>query len=270
MSEQQSLEITPIIEPSDMIEIFIDALGMAAPLLLYMAILFIPLILLKKWVDNKIGLHNEKRSPKRNKKEPEPDPITVICLLVKKIYDAWKRRKKNKTKLPDSLPEWRYPPNEALYKNTPQNRQTTYNAVDFSALEDDEGNNKQQYFPREILTNAEFVFFATLRNVCRNYLYIIPKMGLWALVDHRDNVTAWNKISRKHLDFTLCHPQTMKPLLVIELDDSSHRNPKQQERDAEKDAILAQAGVPVLRIPVARQYDEGAIRNLISGKIKRN
>ena len=127
-----------------------------------------------------------------------------------------------------------------------------------------------EYYPRDILTAAESVFFATLQNVCQGRLYIATKMGLWALVDHRDNVTAWNKISRKHLDFTLCHPQTMKPLLVIELDDSSHRNPKQRMRDLEKDAILKEIGVPVLRIPVARQYDEGAIRNLISGKIKRN
>lgn len=126
------------------------------------------------------------------------------------------------------------------------------------------------YYPRDILTASESVFFATLQNVCQGRLYIAPKMGLWALVDHRDNVTAWNKISRKHLDFTLCHPRTMKPLLVIELDDSSHRNPKQRLRDLEKDAILKEVGVPVLRIPVARQYDEGAIRNLISGKIKRN
>lgn len=132
------------------------------------------------------------------------------------------------------------------------------------------GNVSIDYYPRDVLTAAEFAFFTALQNVCRNYFYIAPKMGLWALVDHRDNVTAWNKISRKHLDFTLCHPQTMKPLLVIELDDSSHRNPKQQERDAEKDAILAQVGVPVLRIPAARQYDEGAIKNLISRKIKRN
>lgn len=126
------------------------------------------------------------------------------------------------------------------------------------------------YYPRDVLTAAEFVFFVTLQNVCQGRLFIAPKMGLWALVDHRDNVTAWNKISRKHLDFTLCHPRTMKPLLVIELDDSSHRNPKQRLRDLEKDAILKEVGVPVLRIPVARQYDEDAIRNLISSKIKRN
>lgn len=132
------------------------------------------------------------------------------------------------------------------------------------------GNILINYYPRDVLTAGEFAFFTALQNVCRNYFYIAPKMGLWALVDHRDNVTAWNKISRKHLDFTLCNPKTMKPVLVIELDDASHRNPKQQERDAEKDAILAQVGVPVLRIPAARQYDEGALRNLISGKIRRN
>lgn len=255
------------IEPSD---ILFKAIENAMPHLILLAMIFIPLIMFKKWADAKLKQRN-KRGYKQNNREREPGLITVMCLLIKKMYCAWQGRKKNKTKLPDSLPEWRYPPNDALYRNTPQTQQTSYEAVDYSIfdLEDDE-EEEQVYFPREILTKAEFAFFATLQNICRNYFYIIPKMGLWALVDSRDNMTAWNKISRKHLDFTLCHPETMKPLLVIELDDSSHRNPKQRLRDLEKDAILKEVGVPVLRIPVARKYDEGAIRNLISGKIKRN
>jgi len=189
MPEQQGLEITPIIDPSDVIGFIIAAIIVVAPFFIIMALL--------KWISEKI------------------DALPPIKL-----------GKKSSTNL--------------------------------------------SFFPRDILTAAEFKFFLVLQNICHNKLYIIPKMGLRALVDHRDNVTAWNKISRKHLDFTLCHPQTMKPLLVIELDDSSHRQYKQQQRDAEKDAILAEVGVPVLRIPVARQYDEGSIKNLISRKMKRN
>lgn len=265
MPEEQGLEITPIIEPNDMIGIFTDAIAMAAPLLLYMAILFVPLIILKKYVDAKTGKQNKRRR-RTNGRESEPDPITVLILAVKKLCGAYKERKRNKA-TSQALPEWHYPPNDAHYFNAPQ--PVANNAVDIDDFEDVVAE-QERYYPRDVLTAAEFAFFTALQNVCRNYFYIAPKMGLWALVDHRDNVTAWNKISRKHLDFTLCHPQTMKPLLVIELDDSSHRNPKQQERDAEKDAILAQVGVPVLRIPAARRYDEGAIKNLISRKIKRN
>lgn len=189
MPEQQGLEITPIIDPSDVIGFIIAAIIVVAPFFIIIALL--------KWISEKI------------------DALPPIKL-----------GKKSSTNL--------------------------------------------SFFPRDILTTAEFKFFLVLQNICQNKLYIIPKMGLWALVDHRDNVTAWNKISRKHLDFTLCHPRTMKPVLVIELDDSSHRNPKQQRRDAEKDAILAQAGVPVLRVPVARQYDESAIRYQMSQRMKRN
>lgn len=214
MSEQQGLEITPIIEPSNMIGIFVSAIVIAAPILILMALL----VLLKKWVDKKLG--------------------------------ALTTRKQNKIPLGKWPSDWK-----------PQ-------TVD--RFEENASSAGLTFYPRDIFTAAEFKFFLVLQNVCRNYFYIIPKMGLWALVDHRDNVTAWNKISRKHLDFTLCHPQTMKPLLVIELDDSSHRQYKQQQRDAEKDAILAEVGVPVLRIPVARQYDEGAIKNLISRKMKQN
>ena len=205
MSEQQP----PYnLDPSD---VFLKAFEMAAPVLLFMAMIFVPLICFIKWSNKKLD--------EANKKKSESELKTAIEI------EAFKR---------------------------------SNGSADFL------------FYPRELLTAAEFLFFQTLKNVCKDFFYIAPKMGLWALVDSRENMTAWNKISRKHLDFTLCHPETMKPLLVIELDDSSHRDPKQRLRDLEKDAILKEVGVPVLRIPVARKYDEGAIRNLISGKIKRN
>lgn len=192
-------------DPND---IFFKALEMAAPVLLFMVMVFVPIVFFIKWCNKKLDEADKKRNE---------------GVQGKNGFDL-----------------------EAFKRST----------------------NDLPFYPRELLTAAEFLFFQTLKNVCKDFFYIVPKMGLWAIVDSRDNMSAWNKISRKHLDFTLCHPQTMKPLLVIELDDSSHRNPKQRERDAEKDAILTQVGVPVLRIAAARRYDEGAIRNLISRKIQ--
>lgn len=120
-----------------------------------------------------------------------------------------------------------------------------------------------RYFPRAVFTPTEHRFFLTLVSVCKNKFYIIPKMGLWALVDHRDDITSWNKISKKHLDFTLCEPETMEPMLVIELDDPSHRKAKAKKRDAEKDEILAEVGVPILRIFVANKYNEEELKEKI-------
>jgi very-short-patch-repair endonuclease len=45
--------------------------------------------------------------------------------------------------------------------------------------------------------------------------------------------------------------------MAIELDDASHRTPRppyRARRDAFKDQVLADAGIPVLRIPTAEAY----------------
>ena len=34
-------------------------------------------------------------------------------------------------------------------------------------------------------------------------------------------MTYWNKINRKHVDFLICDDETLKPLVGIELDDST-------------------------------------------------
>ena len=41
--------------------------------------------------------------------------------------------------------------------------------------------------------------------------------------------------------------------LVVELDDRSHHN--RQAEDARRDAMLAQAGYPTLRVPVRQTYN---------------
>ena len=57
-----------------------------------------------------------------------------------------------------------------------------------------------------------------------------------------------NNLDRKHVDFVLVGWPDGTLLLVIELDGVSHDNATQQARDADKDAALASAGIPLLRI----------------------
>lgn len=52
-------------------------------------------------------------------------------------------------------------------------------------------------------------------------------------------------------------------VLVIELDSYTHRRKSTQKRDAEKDAILEQAGLPILHVPAASSYDGEDLRNKI-------
>jgi hypothetical protein len=85
-----------------------------------------------------------------------------------------------------------------------------------------------------LLTNTEVPFFHVLRNMTKDYLVIFPHVALRDLVsvvvDQSEYFTYYNKIDRKQVDFVLCDPNTLKPVFVIELDDSSHKRPDRVER----------------------------------------
>jgi len=128
------------------------------------------------------------------------------------------------------------------------------------------------YRRREFLSNAEMKFFQVLRQVCDSDYYVAPKVGLWALVQGEKteygNERGWAKISQKHLDFVLLNPRLMKPVLVVELDDSSHLNPERREKDVEKDAILRQVNIPVSRVTARASYDVDKLRETIYSIIR--
>ena len=120
------------------------------------------------------------------------------------------------------------------------------------------------------LTPAEAAFFAVLRDVAGGRWLIMSKVRLADLVDPpsgREWQAAWNKISRKHVDFVLCDPDTVRPLVVLELDDRSHRRPDRIERDAFVDRVFADATLPILHIPVRRRYDPATLREMIQGTL---
>lgn len=71
------------------------------------------------------------------------------------------------------------------------------------------------------------------------------------------------KISQKHVDFVVIDPLTTAILLVIELDDKTHRQADRQTRDVFVDEALAAAGVAILRVPAAREYDLEELRDRI-------
>jgi hypothetical protein len=75
------------------------------------------------------------------------------------------------------------------------------------------------------------------------------------VVQPNENQSAFNRISRKRVDFLVCSPKDMKPLFAIELDDHSHNRPDRVERDLFMDAVFNTAGLPLLHIPARNSYD---------------
>jgi hypothetical protein len=104
-----------------------------------------------------------------------------------------------------------------------------------------------------VLTENERAFFHTLCRAIPDGHFIFANMRLIDLlqVDRKDpGVQTWkNKVGQKHVDFVICEPAQLAPLLVIEVDGRTHLSERQTQRDADKDACLRAAGIPLLRLP---------------------
>jgi len=108
------------------------------------------------------------------------------------------------------------------------------------------------------MSKAEKSFYRVLRYVVADRALIFTKVGLWDIffvARPRENFKAKAQIDRKHVDFLLCDPETIRPIVAIELDDSSHQRSDRIERDGFVDAVFKAAELPLLRIPAQYAYN---------------
>lgn len=118
-----------------------------------------------------------------------------------------------------------------------------------------------------LLSKAERVFFDALLSAVGDRLFIFCKVRMQDVLFLPKGTTerqSWlNKVRQKHLDFVLCERQSIGPVLVIELDDSSHQREDARKRDAFKNKSLQDAGLPILRVNVQKSYDPTQLAELI-------
>jgi hypothetical protein len=135
---------------------------------------------------------------------------------------------------------------------------------------DDDGKELDHYPFRlrdDFLSRAELSFYLTLQNHVTRDLRICPKVSLadlFYVVRPNENLKAYNKINRKHVDFVACDPVTMKPLFGIELDDASHQQPERKQRDEFVEEVFQAASLPLVRVPARAAYNTEELRALIS------
>lgn len=120
------------------------------------------------------------------------------------------------------------------------------------------------YEPKsEYLTKAELAFLQILRQSVNGMYEIVPQVPLGSIVrvknNSKDYYTYYNQIDRKILDFVLFNKLNFKPLLIIELDDSSHNLPDRKNRDKFVDKVLEVVKIPILHLPVRNTYDTNEI-----------
>lgn len=110
---------------------------------------------------------------------------------------------------------------------------------------------------RTLLTEPEQVLFHRLRQAFPDR-HVFAQVSLNQLVevaptvsDRRARTGLFNRINGKALDFVVCGPDT-SPLLVIELDDSSHNRRDRRRADRHKDEALGSAELRLVRVNVKK------------------
>lgn len=114
-----------------------------------------------------------------------------------------------------------------------------------------------------LMTPAELAFFAVLEPLVHSSHRISSKVRLADLFNAAQGPgwqTAFNKISRKHIDFVVTDSATSRILCGIELDDSSHALPDRVERDRFVNEVFARNQLPLLRVPFSWTYYPDGLR----------
>jgi len=124
-----------------------------------------------------------------------------------------------------------------------------------------------------LFSPAERSFFSILVGAVGSQYTVFAKVRLAdvvKVVDARDKSAWWrafNKISAKHLDFVVCDSSSSAIVCCIELDDVSYGRDDRKTRDQFLERTLAQACVPLLRVPARRSYVPQQIRESFLAKI---
>jgi predicted RNA-binding Zn-ribbon protein involved in translation (DUF1610 family) len=121
----------------------------------------------------------------------------------------------------------------------------------------------------EFASPAELNFFFNLKSVVGDSAQIFSKVKLSDLFfaktgDYGKNRSYTNRIDRKHVDFLLCDPKTLKPILGIELDDKSHQRTDRQERDDLVNHVFQAAKLPLMHVSVQRSYSQSELKSKLS------
>jgi hypothetical protein len=78
----------------------------------------------------------------------------------------------------------------------------------------------------------------------------------------------YNRIAAKHVDYLLCDPVTMKPLVAVELDDASHNRADRKGRDELVDKVFQAAGLPLLHVTAQREYNPREVMAQVAPHLK--
>jgi hypothetical protein len=132
-----------------------------------------------------------------------------------------------------------------------------------------QGNGQNERLPYRLresfLSTPELALLRVLQNMAGRHYVICPKVALndlFYIVRPNENVHFFNKFFRKHVDFLLCEPDTLKPAIGIELVKPVARTETREADQFMQDLFLS-AGLPLVHIRSSEHYSESDLEELL-------
>ena len=126
---------------------------------------------------------------------------------------------------------------------------------------------REQY----LLTGHEKAFFDLLITAAPSDVYVCPQVGLSAILKVRPGskkrTSYQNRIHQKRIDYLICDKASLRSLVVVELDDSSHDSPKRQDRDTFLDDACKSAGLKILHFRGRQAFDPAKLQQTLHSAV---
>ena len=116
----------------------------------------------------------------------------------------------------------------------------------------------------QFMSVPELSLYRALHDMVGKHYVICPKVALndiFYIVRPNENVHFFNKIFRKHVDFLLCEPSTLKPAVGVELVKPIAKN-ETREADQFLEDLFLSAGLPLVHVPSAEEYSQTDLTEL--------
>jgi hypothetical protein len=121
------------------------------------------------------------------------------------------------------------------------------------------------------LSTPELALFRVLQGMAGRHYIVCPKVALndiFYVVRPNENVHYYNKFFRKHVDFLLCEPVTLRPAIGIELIKPLGRS---ETRDVDQfmQELFLNVRLPLVHIPSSDRYSPSELEQLLEQAIKK-
>lgn len=121
-------------------------------------------------------------------------------------------------------------------------------------------NQQRSFNPKKnFITENEKRLFEELNKALKDKYYIFPQINLSSLLEVKKDIgDRYDKIhilNQFIVDFVIFSKNPIQPVLVIELDDSTHRMNNRQNRDQFIDKALKEAGIKIYHCPSHYLYE---------------